>query len=82
MDLSSEPVHSLLAVFFVGTLGASMLTVGLSEGIAEATALIVESPSARTCEPLPLSEINPSVEWLPRAHRGRLRRGFTLQTRI
>ena len=42
MDLSSELVHSLLPVFLVGTLGASMLTVGLIEGIAEATALIVK----------------------------------------
>lgn len=40
MDLSSELVHSLLPVFLVGTLGASMLTVGLIEGVAEATALI------------------------------------------
>lgn len=42
MDLSSELVHSLLPVFLVGTLGASMLTVGLIEGIAEATTLIVK----------------------------------------
>ena len=42
MDLSSEMVHSLLPVFLVGTLGASMLTVGLIEGVAEATALIVK----------------------------------------
>lgn len=42
MDLSSELVHSLLPVFLVTTLGASALTVGLIEGIAEATALIVK----------------------------------------
>lgn len=42
MDLSSELVHSLLPVFLVGTLGASALTVGLIEGVAEATALIVK----------------------------------------
>jgi len=42
MDLSSELVHSLLPVFLVTTLGASALTVGLVEGIAEATALIVK----------------------------------------
>lgn len=42
MDLSSELVHSLLPVFLVGTLGVSMLTVGLIEGVAEATALIVK----------------------------------------
>ncbi|MGR9115940.1 MAG: MFS transporter [Gammaproteobacteria bacterium] len=42
MDLSSELIHSLLPVFLVTTLGASALTVGLIEGIAEATALIVK----------------------------------------
>lgn len=42
MDLSSELVHSLLPVLLVGTLGVSMLTLGIIEGIAEATALIVK----------------------------------------
>jgi MFS family permease len=42
MDLSSELVHSLLPVFLVTTLGASALAVGVIEGIAEATALIVK----------------------------------------
>jgi len=42
MDLSSEMVHSLLPVFLVSSLGASMLSVGLIEGVAEATALIVK----------------------------------------
>ena len=42
MDLSSELVHSLLPVFMVTVLGASMLTVGIVEGIAEATASIVK----------------------------------------
>lgn len=42
MDLSSELVHSLLPVFLVGTLGASALTVGVIEGVAEATAMIVK----------------------------------------
>lgn len=42
MDLSSELVHSLLPVFMVSVLGASMLAVGLVEGIAEATASIVK----------------------------------------
>ena len=41
MDISSELIHSLLPVFMVTTLGASMFAVGLIEGIAEATALIV-----------------------------------------
>jgi hypothetical protein len=31
MDLSSELVHSLLPVFLVSTLGASVITVGLIE---------------------------------------------------
>ncbi|MFN2324648.1 MAG: MFS transporter [Gemmatimonadales bacterium] len=38
MDMSSELVHSLLPVFLTTVLGASMLTVGLIEGAAEATA--------------------------------------------
>jgi len=42
MDISSEMVHSLLPVFMVTVLGASALTVGLIEGLAEATALIVK----------------------------------------
>jgi MFS family permease len=41
MDVSSEMIHSLLPVFLVTVLGASALTVGLIEGMAEATALIV-----------------------------------------
>ena len=41
MDVSSEMVHSLLPVFMVTGLGASALAVGLVEGVAEATALIV-----------------------------------------
>ena len=42
MDVSSELVHSLLPVYLVGTLGVGMLTVGLIEGVAEATALVVK----------------------------------------
>ena len=42
MDISSEMIHSLLPLFMVTTLGASALTVGLVEGAAEATALIVK----------------------------------------
>jgi MFS family permease len=42
MDISSEMVHSLLPLFMVGVMGASALTVGLIEGLAEATALIVK----------------------------------------
>ncbi len=42
MDLSSELVHSLLPVFMTTVLGASMLAVGIVEGIAEATASVVK----------------------------------------
>lgn len=42
MDVSSELIHSLLPVFMVTTLGTSMLVVGLVEGAAESTALIVK----------------------------------------
>ena len=42
MDVSSELIHSLLPVFMVSSLGASALVVGLVEGVAEATALIVK----------------------------------------
>ncbi len=41
-DMASEMVHSLLPLFLVGTLGVSVLAVGIIEGIAEATALIVK----------------------------------------
>ncbi len=42
MDTSSEMIHSLLPLFMVGVLGASSTAVGLIEGVAEATALIVK----------------------------------------
>ena len=42
MDVSSEMIHSLLPMYMVGVLGASALVVGLIEGLAEATALIVK----------------------------------------
>lgn len=38
MDLSSEMIHALLPAFLVTTLGVSTLTVGIIEGVAEATA--------------------------------------------
>lgn len=41
MDTSSELIHSLLPVFMVSSLGASKSLVGLVEGVAESTALIV-----------------------------------------
>ena len=42
MDVSSELIHSLLPVFLFTTLGVSAFTIGLIEGSAEATALIVK----------------------------------------
>ncbi len=40
MDLSSEMIHALLPLFLVTVLGASALSVGVIEGVAEATAAI------------------------------------------
>lgn len=42
MDASSELIHSLLPVFMVTTLGASMVTVGIIEGVAEAVASVMK----------------------------------------
>jgi MFS family permease len=42
MDTSSEMIHALLPVYLVTVLGTSILTVGIIEGIAEATALITK----------------------------------------
>ena len=42
MDVSSEMIHALLPVYLVTVMGASMVTVGIIEGAAEATASIVK----------------------------------------
>ncbi|MGV8996623.1 MAG: MFS transporter [Parvibaculaceae bacterium] len=42
MDISSEMIHALLPVYFITVLGTSMLTVGIIEGVAEATAAITK----------------------------------------
>ena len=42
MDISSELIHSLLPVFMATVLGASVTTIGLIEGVAEATAAITK----------------------------------------
>lgn len=42
MDISSEMIHALLPVYMVAVLGTSALTVGVIEGIAEATASITK----------------------------------------
>ncbi len=58
MDTSSELVHSLLPVLLTTTLGASMVTVGFLEGIAEATASIAKVFSGT------LSDAVGSRKWL------------------
>ncbi len=42
MDISSEMIHALLPVYLTVGLGATALTVGVIEGIAEATAAITK----------------------------------------
>ncbi|HZZ91351.1 MAG TPA: MFS transporter [Usitatibacter sp.] len=42
MDVSSEMIHALLPLYLTVVLGSSALTVGLIEGVAESTALIVK----------------------------------------
>ncbi len=42
MDVSSEMIHALFPVYLVTVLGASALTVGVIEGVAEATAAITK----------------------------------------
>jgi MFS family permease len=47
MDISSEMIHALLPVFLVTVLGASAVTIGLIEGIGEATASMTKLISGR-----------------------------------
>jgi sugar phosphate permease len=42
MDISSEMIHSLLPLFMVTTLGVNVFAVGLIEGLAESTVLMVK----------------------------------------
>lgn len=42
MDISSELIHSLLPVFMSTVLGASMTTIGIIEGVGEASAAIIK----------------------------------------
>ena len=42
MDISSEMIHALLPLYLVTVLGASMLTVGMIEGVAEALAMVTK----------------------------------------
>ena len=50
MDVSSEMIHSLLPVFLVDGARRQRATVGLIEGMAEATALIVKVFSGVLCD--------------------------------
>jgi MFS family permease len=58
MDISSEMIHSLLPMFLVTSLGASVEAVGLIEGLAEATAPIIKVFSGM------LSDYLGSRKWL------------------
>ncbi|WP_298610174.1 MFS transporter [uncultured Thiothrix sp.] len=42
MDMSSEFIHAILPIYLTTTLGLTVLTVGIIEGIAEATASIMK----------------------------------------
>ncbi len=42
MDISSEMIHSLLPVYLVTVMGASALLVGVIEGVAESTTMVVK----------------------------------------
>jgi len=42
MDISSEMIHCLLPLFLVTSMGSSVFAVGLLEGLAESTALVVK----------------------------------------
>lgn len=42
MDISSEMIHAVLPLYLVNVLGATTLTVGLIEGLAEATAMVTK----------------------------------------
>ncbi len=42
MDISTEMIHALLPIYLVTVLGASALSVGFIEGVAEATAMITK----------------------------------------
>lgn len=58
MDSSSELVHALLPIYMTTVLGAGMVTVGVIEGVAEATASIVKVFSGS------LSDAMGSRKWL------------------
>src|ERR1019366_1380725 len=42
MDISSEMIHSLLPIFLMSVLGAGATAIGILEGVAEATVLVIK----------------------------------------
>lgn len=58
MDASSEAIHSLLPVFLVSVLGASVVSVGLIEGVAEGAAALMRVFSGY------LSDVFRNRKWL------------------
>src|SRR5512141_2221 len=64
MDISSEMIHALLPLYLVTVLGASTLTVGIIEGIAEATASLTKVLSGA------LSDYLGQRKWLAAAGYG------------
>ncbi|MBM3342619.1 MAG: MFS transporter, partial [Betaproteobacteria bacterium] len=42
MDISSEMIHAVLPIFLVAVVGASALSIGVIEGVAEATAALIK----------------------------------------
>src|ERR1700681_5071359 len=63
MDTSSEIIHALLPVYLVTVLGASMVTVGFIEGIAEATASITKVFSGALSDWLWKRKILPAISY-------------------
>ncbi|HLF58429.1 MAG TPA: MFS transporter, partial [Alphaproteobacteria bacterium] len=52
MDTSSEIIHSILPMFLVSVLGLPVVTVGLIEGIAEATSQVTKAFSGAVSDRL------------------------------
>jgi MFS family permease len=52
MDTSSEIIHSILPMFLVGVLGLPVVSVGLIEGIAEATSQVTKAFSGAVSDRL------------------------------
>jgi len=70
MDSSSELVHSLLPIFMTTVLGASIVSVGLIEGVAEATAAITKVFSGALSRLLQEAQVPPRLGYgLAGAHQ-------------